>query len=83
MTVRLHPHAIERLTERGALEQEVVQTVEIGEQCPAKLGRTGFRHNFPFDDVWRGKHYSTKQVEAIAVSEDGDWVVITVIVRFF
>jgi len=83
LVVKLHPHAVERLEERGAREDEVVETVESGEQFPAKLGRTGFRHNFQFGEEWRGKLYSTKQVEAIAVLESGDWVVITVIVRFF
>lgn len=83
MVVKLHPHAVERLEERGAQEHEVVETIESGEQFPAKLGRTGFRHNFQFGGEWRGKWYSTKQIEAIAVLENGDWVVITVIVRFF
>ena len=83
MTVRLHPHALERSTERGAQEREVVETVEHGEQFPAKYGRTGFRRNLPFDGEWRGKRYLTKQIEAYAVKEDADWVVITVVTRFF
>ncbi len=83
MRVRLHPHARQRLQERGATEHEVQATVERGEQFPAKFGRTGFRRNFPFDDVWRGKHYRTKQVEAYAVEEDASWLVITVITRYF
>lgn len=81
-TVRLHPHAKERIAERGATEAEVVATVQEGEQFPAKLGRTGFRRNFPYDQAWRGRTYANKQVEAIAVAESG-WLVITVIVRFF
>ena len=83
IVVRLHPHALERLAERGAEEHEVVETVEHGEEFPAKHGRTGFRRNFSFDSEWRGKHYSTKQIEAYAVKEDADWLVITVITRFF
>ena len=82
MNVRLHPHAQERLTERGATETEVVITVETGERFPAKFGRTGFRKNFPFDGKWRDRQYATKQVEAYAVEEDG-WLVITVVVRYF
>lgn len=83
MTVRLHPHALERLVERGAHEHEVVETVEHGEQFPAKYGRTGFRRNFSFSAEWRGNRYLTKQIEAYAVKEDSDWLVITVITRFF
>jgi hypothetical protein len=80
--IRLHPHAKARLAERGASEVEVISAVEGGERFPAKLGRYGFRRNFAYNDVWRDRRYSTKQVEAIAVEEDG-WLVITVLVRFF
>jgi len=80
--IRLHPHAKARLAERGASEVEVISAVESGERFPAKLGRYGFRRNFAYNDVWRDRRYSTKQVEAIAVEEDG-WLVITVLVRFF
>ncbi len=82
MRVRLHPHARDRLAERGATEAEVVATVEGGESFPAKFGRTGFRRNFAYNGLWRGRTYATKQVEAYGVPEDG-WLVITVIVRFF
>ncbi|MBI1876710.1 MAG: hypothetical protein HYR94_00445 [Chloroflexi bacterium] len=83
MTVRFHPHALERLAERGATEDEVEVTVEQGEQFPAKFGRAGFRRNFPFDDEWHDRYYRTKQVEAFAVREGADWLVITVITRYF
>ena len=81
--VRLHHHAQERLVERGATEQEVITTVEEGETFPAKYGRTGFRRNFSFNTTWRGKHYKTKQIEAYTVKENSDWLVITVIIRYF
>ena len=83
MKVRLHPHARERLAERGAAEPEVVATVEGGERFPAKFGRTGFRRNFIFGGKWLGRRYSTKQVEAYAVAEEDGWLVITVLVKFF
>ena len=83
MVVRLHPHARARIEERGVTEDEVRATVEHGEQFPAKFGRTGFRRNFPLGSLWRGKQYGNKQVEVYAVPEGGDWLVITVIARFF
>ncbi len=83
MTITVHPHAKDRLGERGATEAEVVATVELGEQFPAKFGRTGFRRNFPFDAQWRGRRYASKQVEAYAVKEGEAWLVITVIVKYF
>lgn len=83
MAIRLHPHARERLPERGATEAEVLATVAGGETFPAKLGRTGFRRNFAFGGVWRGQHYASKQILAYAVLEQGDWLVITVITKYF
>ncbi|MBM4275370.1 MAG: hypothetical protein FJ134_13050 [Deltaproteobacteria bacterium] len=71
------------MTERGATEQEVMLTVTEGERFPVKFGRTGFRRNFPFQGQWRGRDFAFKQVEAYAVGEEGDWLVITVIVRYY
>ena len=82
MTVRLHPHAKKRLTERGATEAEVIATVEAGERFPAKFHRTGFRRNFPFGNVWRGRYYGTKQLTVFAVEEEG-WLVISLVTKFF
>ncbi|TXT24243.1 MAG: hypothetical protein FD134_1686 [Gallionellaceae bacterium] len=82
MEIKLHPHATNRLAERGASQEEVLATLEGGERFPAKHGRIGFRRNFSFDGKWNGKHYAIKQVEAYAVEENG-WLVITVIVKFF
>ena len=83
MAIRFHPHARERMAERGATELEVTAAVEAGEQFEAKFDRTGFRRNFVFEKQWRGKSYKTKQVEAYAVRQDDDWLVITVIIRYF
>jgi hypothetical protein len=33
--------------------------------------------------MWRGRRYATKQVEAYAVEDAGDWLVIAVLVKFF
>lgn len=82
MNVAIHPHAARRLIERGATEEEVILAVQTGEQFPAKHGRTGFRRNFVYNGVWRGRTYGTKQIEAVAVPENG-WLVITVLVKFF
>jgi hypothetical protein len=83
MNVRLHPHARQRLIERGATEPEVIAAVESGERFPAKFGRTGFRRNFVFGKDRLGRHYATKQVEAYAVEEENAWLVITVLVKYF
>lgn len=82
MKIRVHPHAIERMRERGATEEEVRTTVSNGERFAAKYGRTGFRRNFSYGTTWNNKLYSTKQVEVYAMEEDG-WLVVTVVVKFF
>lgn len=83
MNIKFHPHALDRMVERGATRNEVERTVMEGESFPAKFDRTGFRRNFSFSGERRGVHYGTKQVEAFGVKEDGGWMVITVIVRYF
>ena len=83
MLIQFHSHARERMQERGATEKEVEATVEGGERFRAKFGRIGFRRNFPFNDDWRGRRCSTKQVEVYAVQEDSSWLVITVLTRYF
>ena len=72
MAIRFHPHAHERMQERGATEEEVKITIESGESFPAKFGRTGFRSNFSFFSEWRGKFYNTRQGEAYAANEQND-----------
>lgn len=83
MVIRFHPHALERLSERGATEDDVVATVRSGEQFPAKFGRTGFRKSFRHDSTWQGCFYAMKEVEAIAVREGEGWLVITVVTRYY
>jgi hypothetical protein len=83
MTVRLHPHAEERMLERGAAIEEVRAAIESGERFIAKFGRTGFRRNFTFNGIWRGRRYQVKQVEVYAIQEGSDWLVITVLTRYF
>ncbi len=78
MTVRFHPHGQARWQECGAMEDEVVTTVEQGKRFSAKQGGNGSYCNFPFNGEWNNRRYSTKQVEAYAVEEEVDWLVITV-----
>lgn len=70
------------LPSAGVTEEKVLLTIREGEPFPAKHGRTGFRRNFVYNGLWRGHTYAIKQVEAIAVAENG-WLVITVVVKFF
>lgn len=83
MAVRFHPHAKQRMAERGATDAEVSAVIREGEHFEAKSGRAGFRRNFVFESQWQGKFYRTKQVEVYAVHEGQDWLVISAVVRYF
>lgn len=71
------------MLERGASEDEIAAAIRAGERFSAKFGREGFRRNFQFGGTWRGRRYGMKQIEAFAIFEDGDWLVISVIVKYF
>lgn len=71
------------MLERGATEEEIEATLLAGEHFPAKFGREGFRRNFRFGGLWRGRSYPMKQVELYAIYEDDDWLVLSLIVKYF
>jgi hypothetical protein len=75
--MKLHSHAVARMRERGASDEEVVSALAGGERFRAKFGRNGFRRNIVFDGLWRGRRSHMTQVEVFAVLEDGDWLMIS------
>lgn len=81
--IKIHPHAKERMLERGVKEKEVIETVTKGEPFLAKFGRNGFRRNFIFNGLWRGRSFNVKQVEVITVNENDDIIIITVVAKYF
>ena len=83
MSVTIHPHAVQRASERGADAEEITDTVKSGEEFPAKFARTGFRKNFLFNSKWNGKYYTTKQIESYCVKDKNKWLVISIIVKYF
>ncbi len=83
MVIRINPHAIERMQERGATEKEIKETIKDGEMFPSKFNRIGYRRNFVYNNFWEKKKYSTKQIEAYTVKEENTFIVITVLVKYF
>lgn len=83
MEIHIHPHAKERMHERGVSEAEIMDTLNNGEFFPAKFGRAGFRRNFPYNTTWHSHFYYIKQVEIITVKENNRIVIITVIAKYF
>jgi hypothetical protein len=83
VAIRIHPHAIARMKERGCTRAEVEYTIKHGTRSPAKYGRTRFRHTFAYNRKWLGNVYRRKLVEAFAAADGpDDWIVITVVVKY-
>ena len=83
MKVVIHPHAEDRMKERGITSREIEETIERGESFGAKFGREGFRRNFSFEGMWRGRTFATKQVEVIALWEKDSYIVITARAKYY
>ncbi len=79
MKIIYHPHARQRMQERGTNQKEVEITIRTGEKFKAKFGRSGFRRNFASSK----DKYSAKQVEVFGIGKEGAFVVITVICKYF
>lgn len=83
MKITIHPHARDRMIQRGAVDKEVEDTILLGEKFEAKFGREGFRHNFSFEGYWGENYYNVKQLEVFAVFENDGYTVITIITKYF
>jgi hypothetical protein len=81
--IRFSRHARERLRDRGAKEEEVVETIRTTPWIPVGSQRFECRKDFPYGVDWNGQFYATKQVRPIFVEEPSEIVVVTVYVYFF
>ena len=83
LIVRLHLMHWNASRSVAQLRKRSVRLFSTGSHFQAKFGRTGFRRNFSFESVWRNRHYAVKQVEAFAVRDGEDWLVITVVTHSY
>jgi hypothetical protein len=83
MAILIHTHALQRMEERGASEEEIQRAVESGHVLPAKFGRKKYGMTFPYGDYWRGQFYEHKHIEVYGVDEGADIIVVTVVVKYF
>ena len=83
MKIRIHPHAAQRIRERGATVARVREAVRLGHQSPAKFGRVLFRRVFDFGQTWNGEQYAKQQIDAFVAKMDGESLVVPVIVKYF
>jgi len=70
------------MMERGADEEEVIETLKTGREISAKRGRGARSKIFMYNKEWLGNWYPEKKVEVIYVEEKDELVVITVKVYF-
>ena len=71
------------MSERGALEKEVIEAIVNGETFSARHSRTAYRRNFQYNDKWGNKFYHIKQVVPIVKKENSKIIVITVFAFYF
>jgi hypothetical protein len=79
----LTTNAKQQAIERGTTLAEITQTSMNGRRKPAKFGSFQFIKTFGFNTDWKGKYYNTKQVEVIAKRIKANWLVITVITKYY
>jgi hypothetical protein len=71
------------MKQRGALEENVIEAIRVGDKEPTRRGLAQFRLNMPFGKEWGGRHYAIQQIAPI-VAEEGDClVVVTVFTLYF
>ncbi len=83
MAIIIHPHALQRMEERGASNEEVRLTIEMGQVSPARFGRQRYGMTFSFRNYWRTQFYKYKHIEAYCVIDGDDIIVVTVVVKYF
>jgi len=83
MKVEISDHARDRMSLRGATEDEVRAAISEGEPEPAQRSRIMYRRNFVYNSEWSGKVYRTKQVAPVVITEGDRLVVVTVYVFYF
>ena len=82
MSIQIEPHTLERARERGASEDEIVDTINSGIQIAAKSGRIGKAKVFKFNSIRDGKYFEEKKIEVFYVIENQDIVTVTVYVFY-
>lgn len=81
--LRFTRHALESMAKRGASQKEVSQAIAEATWSAARAGRFECAMDFPYNGMWNGNRYSTKQVVPIFRDEPESIVVITVYVFYF
>lgn len=76
-------HARERMQERGAREEDVLEALRLGEREPAQRGLVQYRFNVEFKRDWDGRYYGVQQIVPVVDEEIERIVVVTVYTFYF
>ena len=79
----LTAHALQRMGERGAREEDVREAIRIGEREPAQRGLFLYRLNLEFKREWDNRFYNVQQVVPVVAEEEDRLVVVTVYTFYF
>ena len=82
MIMRIHPHASERMKERGATLDEVKRTLAEGERFSAGGGRAGYTKTFAGEGAREGETRRGKRLDVLSREDNGTLTVIHVSVKF-
>ncbi len=82
MEILFTSHARERLKERGATEEEVLDIIQSGKELIGQKGRFVKSKTYTFEKVRNKKFYPEKRVEVIYTIEHDKIIVITVYVFY-
>lgn len=82
-SIRFSGHSYRRMLGRGAVEDEVIETIRTARWAQAERGRQECGKDFAYGREWNGKVYATKRVRPIFVEEQHEILVVTVYVYYF
>ena len=80
--VRLSGHARARVVQRGATDDEVIETIRTTPWRVAEQGRKECQKHFSYGREWNGKMYATKRIRPRFVEEPDEILVVTVYVYY-
>jgi hypothetical protein len=81
-SIRIEPHTLKRAAERGADQDEIIETLKNGFDVPAKHDWLSKEKVFPFNTVRNNKYYEEKKIQVIYTIENNEIVTITVYVFY-
>ena len=82
MNIVIEPHTLQRASERGASEVEIIDVLNTGFDITAKNNRFAKAKIFNYNKMWNLKHYQQKRIEVIYTIESDIIVTITVYVFY-